>query len=127
MDGAGRRAVYIEVRRNFLDPLLVAFDQPPPATTVGKRNMSNVPAQALSLLNAPLVHEMARRWSLSACLLNRRIPTTQVRAMFETAFARVPDEGEIEACRQLLGDGSADKLTELAHVLMCSKEFQYVQ
>ncbi len=59
LDGNGRRAVYVELRRNFLDPFLVAFDQPPPATTVGKRNMSNVPAQALSLLNAPLVHETA--------------------------------------------------------------------
>ena len=126
LDGAGRRAVYVEVRRNFLDPFLVAFDQPPPATTVGKRNMSNVPAQALSLLNAPLVHEMAKRWS-QRVLAQSTDPNSQVRAMFTTAFSREPSAEEIESCRELLGDGSAEKLAELAHVLMCSKEFQYLQ
>ncbi len=88
LDGAGRRAVYIEVRRNFLDPFLVAFDQPPPATTVGKRNMSNVPAQALSLLNAPLVHEMSRRWSARVAKETTE-PGNQVRSMFLSAFGRV--------------------------------------
>ncbi len=125
LDGAGRRAVYVEVRRNFLDPFLVAFDQPPPATTVGKRNASNVPAQALSLLNAPLVHEMARRWSQRVAAVSSD-PDLQIQTMFKAAFARQPQSDELVACRQLLGDGSPDKLTELAHVLMCTKEFQYI-
>lgn len=125
LDGAGRRAVYVEVRRNFLDPFLVAFDQPAPATTVGKRNMSNVPAQALSLLNAPLVHEMARRWSQRVTVQSTD-PVVQIQVMFKAAYARPPSTDEIEACRQLLSDGSPDKLSELAHVLICSKEFQYI-
>ncbi len=126
LDGAGRRAVYIEVRRNFLDPFLVAFDQPPPATTVGKRNMSNVPAQALSLLNAPLVHEMAKRWALHVSQDSKDLKE-QVTGMFISAFARQPNAGELEACTQLLGDGAAEKLIELAHVLICAKEFQFIQ
>ncbi|MCC6509262.1 MAG: PSD1 domain-containing protein [Pirellulaceae bacterium] len=126
LDGAGRRAVYVEVRRNFLDPFLVAFDQPPPATTVGKRNLSNVPAQALSLLNDPLVHEMSRRWSQQVAG-QLSDPAARVKTMFVTAFAREPSAAELEACLGLASDGSADSLRELAHVLMCAKEFQYLQ
>src|SRR4030095_9503300 len=45
LDGARRRSAYLEVRRNFPAPMLVAFDTPTPLGTVGRRNVSNVPAQ----------------------------------------------------------------------------------
>ena len=47
LDGAGRRSIYLNVRRNFLNPLLLAFDYPVPFSTVGRRSVSSVPAQAL--------------------------------------------------------------------------------
>ncbi len=43
LDGDGRRSLYINVRRNFLSPMLLAFDFPTPSTTMGRRNVSNVP------------------------------------------------------------------------------------
>jgi hypothetical protein len=43
LDSNGRRSLYIEVRRNFLSPLLLAFDYPLPATTTGRRSVSSVP------------------------------------------------------------------------------------
>jgi hypothetical protein len=63
LDGNGRRSVYLEVRRNFLSPMMLAFDTPLPASAVGRRNVSNVPAQALILMNDPFVAEQARRWA----------------------------------------------------------------
>jgi hypothetical protein len=134
LDADGRRSVFIEIRRNFLDPFLIAFDQPPPATTVGKRNLSNVPAQALSMLNDPLVHELAQRWSVrlqSECAT----PEARVQAMFWTAFARPPSDRELADCVAALatesGTAQGDqpstlRLAELAHVLLCAKEFQYL-
>ncbi len=62
LDGAGRRSLYLEVRRNFPVPLLAAFDEPVPTTAVGKRNESNVPAQSLALANDPFVREQAALW-----------------------------------------------------------------
>jgi len=50
LDGDGRRSIYIAVRRNFLSPMMLAFDTPIPFTTIGRRNVSNVPAQALILI-----------------------------------------------------------------------------
>ena len=47
LDGDGRRSIYLNVRRNFLDPMFLAFDMPVPFSTMGRRNVSNVPAQAL--------------------------------------------------------------------------------
>src|SRR5687768_16385908 len=32
LDGNGRRSIYLEVRRNFLTPLLLAFDYPLPSS-----------------------------------------------------------------------------------------------
>jgi len=48
------------VRRNFLSPMLLAFDTPIPFSTMGRRSLSNVPAQALILMNDPFVQEQAR-------------------------------------------------------------------
>ncbi|MFN6103139.1 MAG: DUF1553 domain-containing protein, partial [Planctomycetaceae bacterium] len=59
LDGEGRRSVYLAVRRNFLNPLFQAFDSPVPFTTSGRRSVSNVPAQALAMLNNPLVVQQA--------------------------------------------------------------------
>ncbi len=54
LDGEGRRSLYLAVRRNFLNPMFLAFDYPATATTVGRRGTSNVPAQALALFEQPL-------------------------------------------------------------------------
>src|SRR5213075_3151188 len=63
LDGEGRRSVYLAVRRNFLSPFLLAFDTPIPFSTVGRRTVSNVPAQALILMNDPFVHQQADQWA----------------------------------------------------------------
>ena len=54
------------VRRNFLNPMFLAFDMPVPFSTMGRRNVSNVPAQALTLMNDPLVVGQARLWAEDA-------------------------------------------------------------
>ncbi|MFZ9856345.1 MAG: PSD1 and planctomycete cytochrome C domain-containing protein, partial [Limisphaerales bacterium] len=74
LDGAGRRSVYQGVRRNFLSPTLLTFDTPTPFSTVGRRNVTNVPAQALALMNDPFFHEQAELW---ARRLLRELPTAE--------------------------------------------------
>jgi len=54
-----RRAIYSAVRRNSLDPFLRVFDFPEPATSIGRRDATSVPAQSLTMLNDPLVHAAA--------------------------------------------------------------------
>ncbi|MDN5202219.1 PSD1 and planctomycete cytochrome C domain-containing protein [Fulvivirgaceae bacterium BMA10] len=59
LDGNGRRSIYVEVRRNFLSPMMLAFDRPIPFSTFGKRNVTNVPAQSLFLMNDPFIIHQA--------------------------------------------------------------------
>jgi len=63
LDGNGRRSVYLQVRRNFISPMFTAFDYPTPFTTIGRRTVSNVPAQALVMLNNPFVLQQAELWA----------------------------------------------------------------
>src|SRR5438552_14276919 len=63
LNGDRRRSIYLSVRRNFLPPLLPAFDFPTPFSTMGRRSVSNVPAQGLAMMNDPFVAEQARHWA----------------------------------------------------------------
>lgn len=137
LDGDGRRSLYINVRRNFLTPLLLAFDYPLPFSTMGRRNQSNVPAQALSLLNDPFVLQTATRWSERLLAQSPAGPdrqTAQLQAMFELALARPPQAEELAASLAFLnGTGAAgaprspgQAWTELAHMLLNMKELIYL-
>ncbi len=130
LDGNGRRSLYINVRRNFMTPMLLAFDFPQPATTMGRRNVSNVPAQALTLLNDPFVLEQARLWAKHVLTAPDATPESRLDAMYRAAFGRGPTDTERSEALEFLGDkgraGDLDTWSELAHVLFNVKEFVFV-
>ena len=129
LDGARRRSVYLEVRRNFLSPFMTAFDQPVPTTTAGTRSVSNVPVQGLTLMNDPFVRAEAERWgrALSAAT-HGGPPDASVRAAFLAAFARDATDRELADARSLLGDApDADAWADLAHAIFLSTEFRYLR
>ena len=129
LDGARRRSVYLEVRRNFLSPFMTAFDQPVPTTTAGTRSVSNVPVQGLTLMNDPFVRAEAERWgrALSAATQGGP-PDASVRAAFRAAFARDATDRELADARSLLGDApDADAWADLAHAIFLSTEFRYLR
>ena len=129
-----RRSVYLMVRRNFLSPFLETFDAPKPFTTLGKRDVTNVPAQSLALLNDPFVLEQAAQWA-EAVLAAEPNTDARVRRMFEMAFARRPSDGELTGSRAYLADLSReygegkDKLIwrDFAQSLFNLKEFIYIR
>jgi hypothetical protein len=128
LDGDGRRSLYLSVRRNFLSPFLLAFDTPSPFSTVGRRTVSNVPAQSLILLNDPFVHQQAHLWA-KRVLAQPGSTHERIVRMYESAFTRSPAETELTACAEFLQRQPADNLeawTELAHVLFNVKEFIFV-
>jgi hypothetical protein len=126
LDGRGRRSIYLSVRRNFLSPFLLAFDMPIPFSTVGTRMVSNVPAQALILLNDPFVHEMAHAWGKAIAAKPGTIDE-KIAMMYRQAFARMPSEEELKACRAFLPNEPNDAAWgELAHGLFNVKEFRFI-
>ena len=94
---SNRKSIYIQVRRNALDPFLRTFDFPEPFSTVGRRDVTNVPAQSLTLLNDPRIMEMAKAWAKS--ILKQFPDSHQLEArtnqMFLSAFARPVTPSEI--------------------------------
>ncbi len=126
VDGGGRRSLYVKVRRNFPDPFLSIFDKPAPAATFGRRNVSNVPAQALALLNDPLVTSQAEAWA-HRLLAAPAARGARLDRLFREAFARLPTEAERHAADEFLA--SRDELAawaDYAHTLFNAKEFLYV-
>ena len=130
LDGDGRRSLYLNVRRNFLTPMLLAFDFPTPSSSMGRRNVSNVPAQALTLMNDPFVAHQAEAWAARVRSDPAVEPARTVEIMYLEAFGRPPTAGERTAALAFLGEaGRGDDLkawADLAHVLFNVKEFVVV-
>ncbi len=126
LDGAGRRSVYLSVRRNFLSPFLLAFDTPTPFSTVGRRTVSNVPAQALILLNDPFVHQQTDLWA-KRILAEPGTTDERLARMYLASFGRIPTTVELAACREFVTSNDQAAWANLAHVLVNAKEFIFLE
>ncbi|MGC6489040.1 MAG: DUF1549 and DUF1553 domain-containing protein [Planctomycetota bacterium] len=126
LDGKGRRSVYLAVRRNFMNEMMLAFDQPTPFATVGRRNTSNVPAQALALANAPLVHELCRRFA-DRVLAHSDDPTERLQWAYKLAFGRLPRAAELARLLPFVeapGD-EREVWFDALHALINTTEFRF--
>ncbi len=139
LDGDGRRSIYVEVRRNFVSPMMRAFDTPVPMTTVGRRTMSNVPAQSLILMNDPFVAAEMKRWAKRLIENPQASPKQLIQEIYLATFGRAPIGSEIEdalafVARQseaygTTGDEASRTAlvwSDLCHVLLNVKEFMFV-
>jgi mono/diheme cytochrome c family protein len=126
LDGNGRRSIYLEVRRNVTNPLLEAFDAPKISTTRGERDLTNVPAQSLALLNNPFIIQQAEKW---AAAMESVAPVERVNEMFWRAFGRPPTAEERTASEVLLEALRAEPhpWSDFAHSLFDLKEFIYIR
>ncbi|MDA1047791.1 MAG: PSD1 and planctomycete cytochrome C domain-containing protein [Verrucomicrobia bacterium] len=134
LDGNGRRSVYVSVRRNFLSPFMLAFDTPSPFNAVGRRTNSNVPSQALILMNDPFVVGQATLWGKKIISQFSDV-RERISFLYESAFARPPSEFEMNASRafiveqaKLHGVAEDHELPwkDLAHAIINTKEFIFL-
>ncbi len=135
LDGAGRRSLYLAVKRNFLSPMMLAFDTPSPFSTVGRRTVSNVPGQSLILMNDPFVHQQAALWA-KRVLAKPGTTDARLAEMYVSAFGRPPTAEERRACAVFLDHQAAlQKISgedarvwaDLAHTLFNVKEFIFLE
>lgn len=92
-----RRSIYLRVRRNAMHPLLSAFDAPTPFTTQGRRDVTNVPAQSLTLMNDPAIAGLASDWvDRERDMHPDDSPELRVRRMFFQATGREPMPAELQ-------------------------------
>jgi len=139
LDGGGRRSLYTRIRRNFPPSFLTAFDLPVPFQAMGRRNVTNVPAQALALMNDPFVRQQAAAWATKSLADTATSPEARIERMVREAYGRPPRPGEVaDAVAFLAARAERDGVrfadvprheaawAEFAHALMNAKEFIFV-
>ena len=102
LDGARRRSLYVAVRRNFLSPMMLAFDMPIPFSAFGKRNSSNVPAQSLTMLNDPFVAEQAAVWADTLVTMRHLDAEGKIEYIYRRALSRQPTDEETANALQFI-------------------------
>ncbi len=140
IDGQGRRSVYLKVTIMEPPKFLATFNQPPPKLPLGRRDVTNVPAQALALLNDPFVLEQAKLWGERIAGGAIGSVPTRLSSMFQSALGREPSSEEIAAWQSLVTDlaqeqhiapeailSSAALWADVAHTFFNTKEFLYLR
>ena len=139
LDGSGRRSIYQALHRNFLPPMMRAFDFPVPFTTIGRRTVSNVPAQSLILMNDPFVIGQAKAWAKSLLSKPGLSAEQRIELMYESSFGRPPVSSELQRALAFLdqqgkaygpepGRESSEEAvwSDFCQVLMNVKEFIFL-
>ena len=127
---------FFDATLGVLSPTTAA---PKPASTRGRRDATNVPAQALTLLNDPFVIEMAARWARHA-VTEGQPRDLRIASLFLRAMGRpiTPDEANAaNAFVEALASEHRVPVREIeSHTrtwqdfvqsIFCMKEFIYVE
>ena len=103
-----RRGLYVWWQRSYLHPSLLAFDAPTREECAAERNRSNIPQQALVLLNDPTYVEASR--CLAVRILKQGGDDTKSRLTWAwlQVLSRAPRPEEIKAIEPLLDKLLAD-------------------
>ena len=124
-----RRSVYVQTARWNRSNFATLFDAANPDASTEKRIVSTVAPQALFLLNHAFVLEQAEHL---AKRLAHEAPdeTARVQRAYQVLFGRLPSSQEMGIARELLAKAGRDRAktawVDLAHVLLCSNEFVYL-
>lgn len=142
-----RRSVYTYWKRGLKYPMFEVHDQPDPNVTCERRNTTTVPTQALTLSNNEFVLIQARYFAERVAREGGDTAEKQIETLYRIALSRAPDQEELKSAVSFLQKqqsyhltlqstsgserGSASglalaALTDLAHVLLNSNEFVYV-
>jgi hypothetical protein len=140
LDGLGRRSLYTKITIMEPPKFLALFNQPPPKIPVGARDVTSTPAQALTLLNDPLVSQQAEVWATQLVRENHASPQARIEAMFAIALGRMPTADETSRWTNAAADlaqlhnvapesllTSVPVWKDVAHALFNTKEFIYIR
>jgi hypothetical protein len=123
-----RRGLYTYLWRSAPHPGLAVFDAPDASTTCTRRNRSNTPLQALTLLNDQGFYELGRALAERVLKEESLDDARRVDRAFRLCLARSPKPSEAEALTRLLHDPEAGRdprqaWTAVARALLNLDEF----
>lgn len=97
-----RRGMYMHWQRQFLHPMLKAFDAPTREECTAGRPESNTPTQALVLLNDPTFVEAARVFAMRILSEGGKSDEAQINYAFRWVASRFPEPREVVLMKALL-------------------------
>ncbi|MGB0580408.1 MAG: DUF1553 domain-containing protein, partial [Limisphaerales bacterium] len=125
LDGSRHRSVYLPVVRDRLPDVLDLFDFAEPSLVTGDRETTNVPLQALYLLNSEFVMQEAAALSLR---LRHLEPEARIRRAYQLCYARQPTKDELKlGLRFVQSTEDADTgFRALCQSLLATAEFRNI-
>lgn len=125
---AGRkfqRAVFDRVIRNNLNSFLSDFNRPTPVSTVSRRLTTNVPAQALTMMND--ITPKLSIHTMNIALKQKTLKTDEekLQALFLHCYNRPPTKNELRICKEFLSQNDNDWKI-MTEAILNSKEIIYV-
>ncbi len=140
LDGDGRRSIYLKVTRHEGHAFLEALDFPAPAMARGKRDVTNVPRQALTMMNDQFVVSEAHQWAQALAERPDETVQSRLRSMYLAALGRLPTDRELENMETFVGELAdlhegqlgdvmvAEPIwADVAHTIFNLKEFTYIR
>jgi hypothetical protein len=103
-----RRGVYVHWQRQYLHPMLKAFDAPTREECTAQRPVSNTPLSALVLLNDPTFVEAARLFAARMLTEGGETDEARLRWGWRAALGREAADGEVESLRTLVEASRAE-------------------
>lgn len=103
-----RRGLYTWWQRSFTHPSMLAFDAPSREECVAERNRSNIPQQALVLLNDPTYVEAARVFAARILTESSGDASQRITWAVQQALQRKPSAEELKTLSALFAQQLAD-------------------
>ncbi|HKF02542.1 MAG TPA: DUF1553 domain-containing protein, partial [Candidatus Sulfotelmatobacter sp.] len=123
------------VKRNLKYPMFDVFDQPNASLSCERREVTTVPTQALTLFNNESYFVQSRDLAARIEREAGSDPPAQVRLLYRIAYSREASAKEVQQSLDFLknrgasvrqGSLALSPLAELAHVVLNSNEFVYI-
>jgi hypothetical protein len=126
-----RRSIYAILKRNLKYPMFEVFDQPNASLSCERREVTTVPTQALTLFNNETYLLQARHLAERVQKEAGPDPAAQVSVLYRIAFSREARAKEVQQAIEFLNkrastSSDVSPLAELAHVVLNSNEFVYI-
>ena len=129
---ANYRSAYLPIARDLLPDALAVFDYADASLVMGAREQTNVPAQALYLLNNDFVREQAGKFAERLAGQAGQGTDQRITLAYALAFGRSPTMKEMQIARSFLdrerasGTRSDQAWTTFCLALFASAEFRFL-
>ncbi len=122
---SNRRSIYVPWFRNSMLPLFEVFDAPNPNLVVGRRPTTNLPTQALFLMNSPFIREQSQ--DTAKRLLSKEATIDEI---YKLILSRPPSQSELASTQSFLEsfppDQTEEAWTQLAQTLFATVDFRFI-